>query len=160
MKVIDNGMFSEKCDAYGIKITGSDDIIYRRYIDFKDLSDLLERLYPGYIVPNFPSKVIEELDKKSMKSRKGKLQIFLDKLLKHPLFPHTDFVWNFLTMRDPAEYETIKNTMKEIANPDKIYHFTTLEGETNVYLDNSLKQSCNEIVLAKSKIKEELDKYF
>ena len=102
------------------------------------------RLYPGYIVPPVPKKPLKKLETDFMEKRRGKLQLFLNNLLKHPVLRGSDAVWQFLTMESEKDYEKFKKDVDKVPRPKEPIEATTLEGKATISFDKLLEESCTE----------------
>ena len=158
VKIIEGGFFSRNYEVYGIKYSLSKGIVYRSQVDFNDLRDALIKLCPGYVVPPLTTKPIQKLEPEYINARKAELQIFLYRLLEHPLLKNLDEVWKFISLEDEKAYKTAKNEMMNIKKPVTVSEYTTVEGKTNVMFDDNLEQTCNEINIGLNDIVSEFKK--
>lgn len=157
-KITKAGLFSRKHDTYGIKTSLKEALIYRKQTDFNDLRNALVKLCPGYVIPALPKKPIKRLEDKYMNNRKVELQLFLRKLLEHPLLKKIGLVWSFLTIESDSEYENLRKEMEKINNAKDVADFITPEGEANIAIDDSSIQFCNEVNNSTGKVKDEFEK--
>jgi len=110
--------------------------VRRRYSEFATLRNLLHQYYPSLIIPPIPEKhsITEYAIKqgkakdnpKIIEKRKRMLQVFLNRLGKHPVFASLHIFHVFLEPGNWLEYE---QKMTKISIPISITSFNESEGK-------------------------------
>eukprot|EP00826_Nyctotherus_ovalis_P035484 TRINITY_DN3052_c0_g1_i4.p1 TRINITY_DN3052_c0_g1~~TRINITY_DN3052_c0_g1_i4.p1 ORF type:complete len:390 (-),score=87.18 TRINITY_DN3052_c0_g1_i4:157-1326(-) len=155
--MINPGVFSSNYEVYVISTPQASARVSRRRSAFVELRELLTKQFPGFVAPPVPKKPIKNLKPKFLEKRRGKLQLFLNDLLDHPLFKQTDAVWNFLNITDDKSYEKIK---AGYCIPRDISEFTTVEGKAKVSFDPELDNDCTQTNNVLKSIAGEFKKYY
>lgn len=95
--------------CYKVRTTGlSGAAVERRYNDFYWLFESFIALYPGAIIPQIPEKsAFKRYDEDYVDNRRKRLEVFLNRVAKHPLLSKTDNFEVFLLAND-AKLESMK----------------------------------------------------
>jgi len=133
-------------------------VVYRSQIDFNELKSNLVRLHPGCIVPPLPKKPVAKLEKQFIDIRRKELQIFLNKLLEHPLLSLSILVENFLNIANETDYKSIKANEGKIIAPTQVSEFTTLNGKASIRYTTQLERACHNIHTSSKQIRDEFYK--
>ena len=77
--------------------SSDDNVVWRRYNDFRWLYDTLCHRYPGTIVPPLPpTKTFGNLEPLFIKERQAELEFFLQSVVQHPILQKSFFLKTFL----------------------------------------------------------------
>jgi hypothetical protein len=77
--------------------SSADNVVWRRYNDFRWLYDTLCVRYPGTIVPPLPrAKTFGNLEPLFIKERQAELEFFLQSVVQHPILQISFFLKTFL----------------------------------------------------------------
>jgi len=158
VKIVKPGFFYRNYETYGISIPLVKSLVYRKQSDFNYLRENLIRLYPGYAVPILPKRHLKKLEVEYMNKRKEELQLFLNKVIQHPLLKTSIIVWDFLAIENEKEYETAKANALKIPTPTNTSEYITIKGNANTNFNDSLLLQCNNIEEGVRRILEEFNK--
>ena len=95
-------------------------------IDFIKLREYYVKAFPQYVIPPL---IVEDADSES---RQLYFQMFLDNLLKHEEFKATDYLVQFLTIRDDDQYKTYWSKIEKGEAPRRLYQYWNLEGKARL----------------------------
>ena len=96
-EVVKTSIFSSSYALYSIKTWPFKWEVKRRYSDFLWLSKILNKHYPGYILPAFPEKTaMVSVDEDTIKKRKTFFEHFLNIIMKSPELVNSPFLLDFL----------------------------------------------------------------
>eukprot|EP00826_Nyctotherus_ovalis_P001823 TRINITY_DN1032_c0_g3_i2.p1 TRINITY_DN1032_c0_g3~~TRINITY_DN1032_c0_g3_i2.p1 ORF type:complete len:511 (-),score=138.56 TRINITY_DN1032_c0_g3_i2:139-1671(-) len=154
-KIVKPGFLSRSYVAYGIKVCSKEAVTYRKEDDFVLLRNALVKTCPGYFIPALPQNPIKKLDFEHMQSRKVDLEIFLHRVLEHPLLKKLAVVRSFVTAESEDGLENVRKELSKCSGPKELPEFVTVEGAANVAVTDSLVQSCKEINEASKQISDE-----
>lgn len=132
----------------------------RKQSDFNSLRQVLNRLYPGFVVPPLPKKPLKRLEPDLMNARKEKLQLFLNDVLKHPVLNTCGYLWRFLSAPDEKEFDKIKAEYEKLERPGKISDFITEHGKAKIILEPHTDFNCDDIKRGAKDLKSIFKKYF
>jgi len=144
-KVVKPGFLSRSYAAYGIKTSLKEATIYRKEDDFNTLRNALVKVCPGYVIPALPRSAIKKLEPEFMQNRRAELELFLRKVMSHPLLKNINYVRNFVSIESDEGLENLRKEMAKLNNPKEISEFLTPTGQANVLITDTLIQSCNQL---------------
>ena len=143
------GLFKNKYIVYTIATPLKDFAVERRYSEFDELREILQRNFLGYVIPPLPpKKVISNLSTELIKKRKIGLELFLNDLLMHPVLKHSEFLLKFLSV-SKKEWEIVAKNFK-----DSHFEYITVQGKAKIAFTETEKQYCDKIFDATVKVKE------
>lgn len=144
-KIVKPGFLSRNYAAYGIKSSLREPVIYRKEDDFNLLRSTLVKICPGYVIPALPENPIKKLDPEHMQNRRAELEVFLKKVMVHPLLKQLKVIRDFITIENDDLFESLKKDMSKASSPKELSEFLTPEGKANVIVADSSIQACNDI---------------
>jgi sorting nexin-9/18/33 len=158
VKIINPGFLYRNYEVYGISSPLVKSLVYRKQSDFIFLRENLIRLHPGYAIPILPKHHLKRLEANYLNARKEELQLFLNKVIEHPLVKTSIIVWDFLVIENEKEYEAAKANALKIPTPNNISECINIKGNVNINFNDSLLLNCNNIEEGVKKMLEELNK--
>jgi len=108
-------------------------------------------------VPPLPKRPVKRLEDEFLNKRKGKLQLFLDNLLIHPIFNASELVAQFLSKEQV--YDKIMAEHDKMQRPKGIMHFTTIEGRANIGFSKTSPKESQDIAMGTQRVKKDLAEY-
>jgi len=133
-------------------------MIQRRQNDFNELRQNLIKVYPGAVIPSMPTDPIQKLEPEFMNERRIELQVFIDKLMVHPLLKTSRMVWDFFNVVNEEKYGKIKQESAKFPAPKEVTELITKEGYANTAIDVFLMQNCIDIQVGLKEISSEFIK--
>ena len=147
-KAIEVGFFASSYIIYEIEtIIIKDKIkfkVTRRYSDFINLRNALQKQFPYYMIPPLPGKKLglRRFDYDFVMKRMAFLNKFISNLIKIEEFKTSDFLISFLSCQDRNQFEL---KMKEInyIPESSIYieNIKTLSGKIKIYNENNINDN-------------------
>ena len=149
-KAIEMGFFASSYIIYEIEtILIKDKIKYlvtRRYSDFINLRNALQKQFPYYLVPPLPGKKLglRRFDYDFVMKRMNFLNKFLRNIINIEEFKTSDFLITFLTCQDRNQFELKMNEINYIPEPPIfIENIKTLSGKVQIYNENNINDNNN-----------------
>ena len=147
-KAIELGFFASSYIIYEIEtIIIKDKMkfkVTRRYSDFINLRNALQKQFPYYMIPPLPGKKLglRRFDYDFVMKRMAFLNKFISNLIKIEEFKTSDFLISFLSCQDRNQFEL---KMKEInyIPESSIYieNIKTLSGKIQIYNENNINDN-------------------
>ena len=147
-KAIEVGFFASSYIIYEIEtIIIKDKIkfkVTRRYSDFINLRNALQKQFPYYLIPPLPGKKfgLRRFDYDFVMKRMAFLNKFISDLIKIEEFKTSEFLISFLSCQDRNQF---KLKMKEInyipEPPIYIENIKTLSGKIRIYNENNINDN-------------------
>ena len=100
--------------SYHITPTTTNLTVERRYKQFDWFHGRLEEKFPCFIIPPLPEKaVVGKYQKDFVEQRREKLQLWLNRIGRHPVISHSFVTTHFLTCKDEKDWKEGKRKAEQ-----------------------------------------------
>lgn len=135
---MEGGIFTSNYVTYEILTDSENWTVRRRYSDFQWLRSILQKFFPGHIVPPLPSKKVgprrfqEDFIDKRMKF----MQKFIEAVLESEYFKSSSAMVTFLSLDNRNTFEAKMKEMNAIKPSNFIEDIRTFDGKVKI-VDNA-----------------------
>lgn len=134
---MEGGFFSKSYITYLVKTEPSGKQVRRKYSDFVWLRQTLASIFISNAIPQIPGKGKMSNDRfgeSFINKRMRCLEKFLNLLTKDPLIKNSHLLYDFLSIKQEADFTNIKKGYEKVKQFSEVQEFKSINGQINMII--------------------------